>query len=149
MAQAAELGVPAVLTDNDSENARASHQRGRLARRAPGFIACKRVVESKYAKTKDYYEVLGVPRTATRKRSRPPSASGAQAHPDRNAAKQAEARFKEDLAGHDVLTDAKKRSLYDEFGSDGRRLSSGVSGPRVVGVCASSSLAQAAPQYGP
>ena len=71
-------------------------------------------------KTKDYYEVLGVPRTATQKEITSAFRKLARKHhPDLNAGdKQAEARFKEIAQAHDVLTDAKKRSLYDEFGAD-------------------------------
>lgn len=71
-------------------------------------------------KTKDYYEVLGVPRTATQKEITSAFRKLARKHhPDLNAGdKQAEARFKEISQAHDVLTDAKKRSLYDEFGPD-------------------------------
>jgi curved DNA-binding protein len=69
-------------------------------------------------KTKDYYDVLGVPRTATQK-----EISGAfrklarKYHPDLNSGdKQAEARFKEISEAHEVLSDSKKKKLYDEFG---------------------------------
>jgi curved DNA-binding protein len=72
------------------------------------------------AKTKDYYDVLGVPRTATQKEITSAFRKLARKHhPDLNAGdKQAEARFKEISEAHDVLSDAKKRKLYDEFGSD-------------------------------
>src|SRR3984893_7358740 len=71
-------------------------------------------------KTKDYYEVLGVPRTASQKEISAAFRKLARKHhPDLNAGdKQAEARFKEISEAHDVLSDAKKRSLYDEFGSN-------------------------------
>jgi curved DNA-binding protein len=71
-------------------------------------------------KTKDYYEVLGVPRTATEKEITSAFRKLARKHhPDLNAGdKQAEGRFKEISQAHDVLSDAKKRSLYDEFGAD-------------------------------
>jgi curved DNA-binding protein len=70
--------------------------------------------------TKDYYDVLGVPRTATQKEITSAFRKLARKHhPDLNAGdKQAEARFKEISEAHDVLSDAKKRKLYDEFGSD-------------------------------
>jgi curved DNA-binding protein len=72
------------------------------------------------AKTRDYYDVLGVSRSAT------PKEIGAafrklarKHHPDLNAGdKQAEARFKELSEAHEVLSDPKKRQLYDEFGSN-------------------------------
>jgi curved DNA-binding protein len=71
-------------------------------------------------KTKDYYEVLGLPRTASQKEITSAFRKLARKHhPDLNAGdKQAEARFKEIAQAHDVLSDAKKRSLYDEFGAD-------------------------------
>src|SRR6266545_6040202 len=71
-------------------------------------------------KTKDYYEVLGVPRAATQKEITSAFRKLARKyHPDVNAGdKEAEARFKEITQAHDVLSDAKKRRLYDEFGPD-------------------------------
>jgi len=71
-------------------------------------------------KTKDYYEVLGVPRTASQKDITAAFRKLARKHhPDLNAGdKQSEAKFKEISEAHDVLSDAKKRSLYDEFGSN-------------------------------
>jgi DnaJ-class molecular chaperone len=72
------------------------------------------------AKTKDYYEVLGVPRTANQKEITSAFRKLARKHhPDLNAGdKGSEAKFKEISQAHDVLSDAKKRSLYDEFGSN-------------------------------
>lgn len=69
-------------------------------------------------KTKDFYEVLGVPRTATQKEISSAFRKLARKHhPDLNAGnKEAEARFKEISEAHEVLSDAKKRQLYDEFG---------------------------------
>jgi curved DNA-binding protein len=71
-------------------------------------------------KVKDYYEALGVSRTATQKEITSAFRKLARKHhPDLNAGdKQAEARFKEISQAHDVLSDAKKRRLYDEFGPD-------------------------------
>ncbi len=69
-------------------------------------------------KTKDYYEALGVPRTATQKEISAAFRKLARKfHPDLNSGdKQAEARFKEISEAHGVLSDAKKRKSYDEFG---------------------------------
>src|SRR2546428_6900774 len=74
------------------------------------------------AKTKDYYDVLGVPRTATQKEITSAFRKLARKHhPDLNAGdKQAEAKFKEISEAHDVLSEAKSRKLYDEFGADWR-----------------------------
>jgi curved DNA-binding protein len=72
------------------------------------------------AKTKDFYDVLGVSRTATQKEIGAAFRKLARKHhPDLNAGdKQAEARFKELSEAHEVLSDPKKRQLYDEFGSN-------------------------------
>src|SRR6266481_9697074 len=72
------------------------------------------------AKTRDYYDVLGVSRTATQKEITSAFRKLARKHhPDLNSGdKQSEAKFKEISQAHVVLSDAKKRSLYDEFGSD-------------------------------
>lgn len=71
-------------------------------------------------KVKDYYEVLGVPRTASQKEISAAFRKLARKyHPDVNAGnKEAEARFKEISEAHDVLRDAKKREMYDQFGPD-------------------------------
>jgi curved DNA-binding protein len=71
-------------------------------------------------KTRDYYEVLGVPRGASQKDISAAFRKLARKyHPDLNAGnKEAEQRFKEISEAHDVLSDAKKRKLYDEFGEN-------------------------------
>ena len=71
-------------------------------------------------KTKDFYEVLGVTRNASQKDIGTAFRKLARKyHPDLNSGdKQAEARFKELSEAHEVLSDAKKRALYDEFGGD-------------------------------
>ena len=71
----------------------------------------------------DLYAVLGVPRNAE------PSAIkkayrklAGQLHPDKNPGnKGAETRFKEVNRAFQVLSDAKQRKLYDEFGDEGLR----------------------------
>ncbi len=71
-------------------------------------------------KTKDFYEVLGVPRKANQKEIDSAFRKLARKHhPDLNAGdKQAEAKFKELSEAHEVLSDPSKRRLYDEFGEN-------------------------------
>ena len=71
-------------------------------------------------KTKDFYDVLGVARSATQKEIQSAFRKLARKHhPDVNHGdKQAEKRFKEISEAHEVLSDAEKRKLYDRFGQD-------------------------------
>lgn len=86
-------------------------RRLRLAAPPPGLILDRSPV-------KDLYASLGVPRSATADDIKKAYRSlTKQFHPDRNPGnKQAEERFKEVSGAYDVLSDAKRRALYDEFG---------------------------------
>jgi len=72
---------------------------------------------------RDYYEVLGVGKTASAddiKRSYRRMAM--KYHPDKNPDdKEAEAKFKECAEAYEVLSDANKRQRYDQFGHEGLR----------------------------
>jgi DnaJ-class molecular chaperone len=70
---------------------------------------------------RDFYEVLGVAKDATPEAIKKAYRSLARKyHPDVNQGdKKAEAKFKEAQAAYDVLSDAQKRSMYDQFGRAG------------------------------
>jgi curved DNA-binding protein len=71
----------------------------------------------------DLYAILGVPKNAEASVIKKAYRKLAgQLHPDKNPGnKGAESRFKEVNRAYDVLSDAKKRKLYDEFGDEGLR----------------------------
>ncbi|HOM61089.1 MAG TPA: molecular chaperone DnaJ [Anaerohalosphaeraceae bacterium] len=70
---------------------------------------------------RDYYEVLGVEKTATPEEiKRAYRKKAIQYHPDKNPGdKEAEAKFKECAEAYEVLSDPEKRKRYDQFGHDG------------------------------
>jgi molecular chaperone DnaJ len=69
----------------------------------------------------DYYEALGVPRNASEADIKKAYRRLAMKyHPDRNPGdKQAEENFKQAKEAYEVLTDARKRAAYDQFGHAG------------------------------
>ncbi len=69
---------------------------------------------------KDYYEILGVPRNATKEEiKRAYRRLALQYHPDRNKSPDAEEKFKEISEAYAVLIDDEKRKLYDMYGRAG------------------------------
>ena len=73
------------------------------------------------AQKRDYYEVLGVEKTASEDEIKKAYRKIAiKYHPDRNPGdKEAEEKFKEAAEAYDVLHDPQKRQQYDQFGFDG------------------------------
>ncbi len=79
---------------------------------------------------RDYYEVLGVSKTASDAEIKAAYKKMAiKYHPDRNPGdKEAEEKFKEAAEAYDVLRDPEKRQRYDQFGFAGMNGQGGFSG---------------------
>jgi len=83
------------------------------------------------AKTKDYYEVLGIKRGASEDQIKQAYRKLARKfHPDLNPGdKSAEEQFKGLQEAYDVLSDPENRKLYDQYGDNWRAVKSGAGAP--------------------
>lgn len=69
---------------------------------------------------KDYYKILDIPKNATDEDIKKAYRKLAlKYHPDKNKSPGAEERFKEVAEAYEVLSDKKKRDIYDTYGEDG------------------------------
>jgi len=79
----------------------------------------------------DYYETLGLSRGATQEEIKKAYRKNAvKFHPDKNPGDaSAEKKFKEISEAYEVLSDDKKRQIYDQYGADALRGGMGGGGP--------------------
>ena len=69
---------------------------------------------------RDYYEVLGIQKGASKQDIKSAYRKMAkQYHPDRNKASDAESKFKEVQEAYEVLSDERKKEAYDKYGHAG------------------------------
>jgi len=72
---------------------------------------------------KDYYAVLGITKSATEDDVKKAYRKQAlKYHPDKNKSPGAEDKFKEIAEAYEVLSDPKKKGVYDRFGEEGERM---------------------------
>ncbi|XP_003707298.1 dnaJ protein homolog 1 [Megachile rotundata] len=78
---------------------------------------------------KDYYRILGISQNASDDEIKKAYRKLAlKYHPDKNRSAGAEEKFKEIAEAYEVLSDAKKREVYDKFGEEGLKGGAGTAG---------------------
>ncbi len=86
------------------------------------------------AEKRDYYEVLGVTKTASETEIKKAYRKLAKEfHPDHNKSEDAEAKFKEVREAYEVLSNNEKRKAYDQFGHAATDGFGGAGGPGFSG----------------
>jgi molecular chaperone DnaJ len=83
---------------------------------------------------RDYYEILGVPKGASEAEIKKAYRKMAlQWHPDRNKSAGANEKFKEINKAYEVLSDPKKKEVYDQYGEAAFQPGSGFGGGSPFG----------------
>jgi DnaJ-class molecular chaperone len=79
---------------------------------------------------KDYYKILGISRGASDDDIKKAYRKLAlKYHPDKNKEASAEEKFKEVAEAYEILSDPKKKEIYDKYGEEGLKMNGGGGGP--------------------
>src|SRR3989344_2089438 len=82
----------------------------------------------------DYYQILGVSKKASAAEIQKAYRKQAlEWHPDRNKDPKASEKFKEITKAYEILTDPKKKEIYDQYGADAFAPGSGFGGQQPGG----------------
>lgn len=79
---------------------------------------------------KDYYKILGIVKGASDDDIKKAYRKLAlKYHPDKNKEASAEEKFKEVAEAYEILSDPKKKEIFDKYGEEGLKMQGGQSGP--------------------
>ena len=79
---------------------------------------------------KDFYKILGISKDANEDQIKKAYRKMAlKYHPDKNKSPNAEEKFKEVAEAYEILSDPKKKEIYDKYGEDGLKAGAGGGGP--------------------
>lgn len=121
-------------TASSTSTASAANGRDGNARSAQSGSDKERELVQRILRTKDYYDILGVPRSASDDDLKKAYRKLALAlHPDKNKAQKAEEAFKLVNKAFDTLSDANKREAYNRFGEAAVDGSGGAGGNPFAG----------------
>lgn len=92
-------------------------------------LACTFLKDLAVSASKDYYKILGVSRDASEREVKKAFRKLAvKYHPDKNKEPDAEKKFRDIAEAHEVLSDEKKRRIYDQYGEAGLKDQAGFDG---------------------